>query len=166
MTDIYWIPRKGPGKLGVMPRPRGGDKLEDELKHIRSSGVEILVSTLTDLEIMELDLEKQNSLSKKSGLDFRRFPILDRSIPRKDRAPKFLKELNNELQNGKTIVIHCRQGIGRSGLMAASLLILEGEKPSAAMKRLTQVRGVTVPETPEQNAWIVQFAGSISKSDI
>jgi hypothetical protein len=30
-VDIYWINIPGDGKLGIIPRPRGGDWLEDEI---------------------------------------------------------------------------------------------------------------------------------------
>ena len=46
-TEIYWIKAAGPGKLAVMPRPRGGDWLEDEIRGLKRFGVDILVSLLT-----------------------------------------------------------------------------------------------------------------------
>src|SRR4051812_19402842 len=56
-TEIYWIPTPTPGRLAVMPRPRGGDWLEDEVRSWRAEGVDIAVSLLTPDETRDLDLE-------------------------------------------------------------------------------------------------------------
>ena len=42
--DIFWIKAAGRGRLAVMPRPRGGDWLEDEILHLKRSGIGILVT--------------------------------------------------------------------------------------------------------------------------
>jgi protein-tyrosine phosphatase len=60
----------------------------------------------------------------------------------------------DELQRGKSVLVHCRQGIGRSGLVAASLLVLDGEEPRAAIESVSKARGVRVPETADQEQWI------------
>jgi len=48
--DIFWIKAAGRGRLAVMPRPRGGDWLEDEILHLKRSGIGTLVSMLTPEE--------------------------------------------------------------------------------------------------------------------
>jgi len=47
-AEIYWIDGTWPGRLAIMPRPRGGDWLEDELRDCRRQGVVTLVSLLTE----------------------------------------------------------------------------------------------------------------------
>ena len=34
-TELYWIPGPWLGRLAIMPRPRGGDWLEDEIRSWR-----------------------------------------------------------------------------------------------------------------------------------
>ena len=46
LTEIYWIRLDQPGAIGVMPRPRGGDWLEDEIANLCRLGVTTLVSLL------------------------------------------------------------------------------------------------------------------------
>ena len=43
---IYWIDDFESGRLGIMPRPRGGDWLEDEIRSLKVSGVDAVVSLL------------------------------------------------------------------------------------------------------------------------
>jgi protein-tyrosine phosphatase len=66
------------------------------------------------------------------------------------------------LAQGKKITVHCRQVIGRSGLIAASLLVARGTSPAVAVEQVEKARHVTVPETPEQRAWIDTFAATLS----
>ncbi|MDP2708210.1 MAG: hypothetical protein Q8O70_12020, partial [Burkholderiales bacterium] len=62
------------------------------------------------------------------------------------------------LAEGKNLAIHCRQGIGRSALLAACLLIMTGVDPDTAFQRLSAARGCAVPETAEQREWVRKFA--------
>jgi protein-tyrosine phosphatase len=65
--------------------------------------------------------------------------------------------LESKLLEGKGVAIHCRQGIGRSALLAACLLILAGIDSATALKRVSVARGCPVPETPEQREWVTSF---------
>ena len=56
------------------------------------------------------------------------FPILDGSSP----TPSELRSLANEiLELPKPVLIHCAQGHGRTGLVAAAILIVSGEAANA-----------------------------------
>ena len=48
--------------------------------------------------------------------------------------------------------------IGRSALIAASLLVLAGLAPDEALQRIQIARGAPVPETTAQRDWIARFA--------
>ena len=59
------------------------------------------------------------------------------------------------------MVVHCRQGIGRSGLLTACLLIASGATPEMAFQRISAVRGCPVPETMEQREWVHALASEL-----
>lgn len=59
---------------------------------------------------------------------------------------------------GKKIGLHCRQGLGRSPLIAACLLVRGGVAPEMAWEIIGAARGTTVPETSEQREWLNRFA--------
>ena len=69
-----------------------------------------------------------------------------------------MKSLEIKLGAGKATGIHCRQGIERSGMIAACLLVSSGIFPDEAFSRLSEARGVSIPETDEQRAWVDAFA--------
>jgi hypothetical protein len=58
------------------------------------------------------------------------------------------------------IAFNQRKSIGRSAVMAACILVMLGMTANDALHRVAQVRGCPVPDTPEQRAWVEQFAQS------
>jgi len=158
-TEVHWIPGPWPGRLGIAPRPRGGDWLGDELRSWREAGVDVVVSLLTPQEEAELDLDDEEARSRYSGLEFLRLPIPDRSVPEsRFEVADLVTRLEEALAAGKDVAVHCRQGIGRSGLVAALMLVAAGRGPDDAFHAVGIARGIPVPETEEQRAWAEQFA--------
>jgi protein-tyrosine phosphatase len=155
----YWVEGPCLGKLALSARPRGGEWLEDEIASWAGDGVNSVFSLLTVEEERELDLANEAAEAEAHGMTFLSFPIPDRQVPDSESdLAKALEKLDRELANGKSVVLHCRQGIGRTGLVAACLLLTKGMDPDAAIRRLTAARGIPVPETPEQRRWIDCYA--------
>src|SRR5215472_7180773 len=158
-APLYSVQGLPTGKLSVMARPRGGDWLLDEIKALRASGVDILVSLLTSLEVSELDLAEEAMFCHQQGISYISFAIRDRSVPPfSDQTFSLLKQLRASLSEGKHLVFHCRHGLGRAVLMASSVLVLTGFSPEQAFDLLSRARGYRVPETEEQRAWVIAFA--------
>lgn len=157
-TELYWIPGPWPGRLAIMPRPRGGDWLEDEVRAWRSGGVDQIVSALESQEADELNLNREAELSKENGIEFIAFPIPDRGVPSSPKATtELLRALRRKLNDGQSVAIHCRQGIGRASLLAACLLALAGMTPDEAFERIQVARGCAVPDTADQRQWVAKF---------
>jgi protein-tyrosine phosphatase len=164
-TALDWIDGAWPGKLAIVPRPRGGDWLEDEVQAWRQAGLDVMVSLLTREESVDLDLAQEEELSQARGLQFIGFPISDRSVPHSRRATlELLRELHQLLGKGKTVGLHCRQGIGRSAVVAACLLVFLGIEPEAAFQHISAARGCTIPETAEQRDWVIAFARELQET--
>src|SRR4051812_29591248 len=149
-AEIFWIEGVGRCRLAVMPRPRGGDWLEDEVRSLRASGVDVLVSLLTREEVEELDLADEAGCCAACGIEFLSFPITDRGVPASaSGALGLVRRLAALLAGGKAVAIHCRQGVGRSALLAACVLASLGERPDSAFERIAGARGRPVPDTAE-----------------
>lgn len=161
--DFYWIDGPWTGKLAVAPRPRGGDWLEDDVLRWRSTGFHAVISLLTSSEEVALDLSRENDLVEKNGMKFLSLPIPDRDVPNSEtEVASILEALDKRLTAGENVLIHCRQGIGRSGLIAACLLINQGMDPEDAVTKVSQSRGLTVPETAAQRRWIDHYREVLS----
>lgn len=160
-AEIYWVTTIGSARLATMPKPRGGDRLEDEIGSLREMGVDVLVSTLIDEEIVEdsVSLVDEARYCVDHRIEFLRFPIPDHTAPPLDeKLAEFIKELSARLAAGKNIAIHCRAGLGRSTTIAACLMVSAGINPIGACEMISAARGFTVPETDEQRNLIVGFA--------
>jgi protein-tyrosine phosphatase len=158
-TELYWLEGEWPGRLAIMPRPRGGDWLADEMQSWRDAGVDVVVSLLEPDEIADFDLAAEEELARANRIAFHSLPIADRGVPGSLTAVAALVDmLTDELRAGKNVAIHCRQGIGRAALVAAGVLIALGLDADAAVQRVATARGRPVPETPEQQQWISNFA--------
>lgn len=133
---------------------------------LKSSGVDVLVSALTGPELDELGLADEPRAAVAAGLRFVAVPIPDRSVPDLVSVLPVLRELAARLHEGAQIVTHCRAGIGRSSLLAASLLILNGTDPDTAWGRIERARGLTVPDTAEQREWVMELPAYASSVDV
>lgn len=153
-VTVHWIENATAGRLGTMSRPRGGDWLEDEIRALQQQGVDVIVSLLEAREISELELEDEPACCASSGLTYLSFPIPDYSVPAsREQTRAFVRKLNDFLCEGKNIVIHCRQGIGRSSLLAAAVLVWQGCAVEEAFEIISVARGRAVPDTDAQRAW-------------
>ncbi len=155
--DLYWVD----STLAVASRPRGGDWLDDEMADIRRQGIDVLVSCLLPSEEKELDLTAESQAAKHAGIAFVRTPIEDRGTPTDPSAfAEVVNRLSDDRRAGRHVAIHCRQGLGRSPLVAAALLVRSGQSPDEAWALVAERRRQSVPDTDEQRDWIRSFARS------
>ena len=156
--DLFWIPGPWPGRLAVATRPRGGDWLEDEAGGWRRAGLDVIVSLLEKEEAVQLELADEGQVAESKGIHFISFPIPDRGVPSSMPASLgLLRKIAKALDQGQNVAIHCRQGIGRSGLIATGVLVASGMPVEKALKTVSTARGLAVPETRAQFQWVHQL---------
>jgi protein-tyrosine phosphatase len=162
-TQLHWVDGPWQGRLAMAARPRGGDWLPDEISAWRESGIATVLSLLERQEERDLDLSAERDVVENHGMNFLSFPIVDRNVPTSEaELGKMLDVLHHDLAAGKGVVLHCRQGVGRTGLVAACLLVTDGLDPGEAIERLKSARGIDVPETAEQRRWIAGYADAFA----
>ena len=148
-----------------MPRPRGGDWLEDEISALKQLEVDAVVSLLESHEIADLDIFDEARLCREQKIDFLSFPIVDRNIPVSlPEFSRFAEKVAVLLRDNKSVVVHYRQDVGRAGLLAACALILTGISADEALSRISQARGCVVPETEEQKSFVEKFENEVSQN--
>jgi hypothetical protein len=158
-AEVHWIPGPWRGRLGVVARPRGGDWLGDEVQSWRAAGINVVVSLLTHDEAIELQLEEEERRCRDEGMEFLSLPIPDRGIPLAvDPVAELVGTVGHAVESGESVAVHCRQGIGRSALIVASVMAVFGEKPARAFQKIASARGRPVPDTREQTDWVEHFA--------
>lgn len=161
-VDIYWIAGVDNGRLAIMPRPRSGAWLEDELKAWHRGGVDVVVSLLTPPEITELGLQSEPAVCRENQLEYLSYPILDRQVPSSSsNTVELVRRIRESLSQNKGVAIHCRMGVGRSALVAACVLVSQGFQAQKAFDLIRQARGIVVPDTDEQRDWVNNLSANL-----
>ena len=157
-TRVFWLPGHWSGRFGILSRPRGGDWLQDDVKAWRRD-VDFVVSLLEPEEEAQLALSDEGREAVAAGIDFHAFPIPDRGVPRsKESVAALAEQIHDALGRAQNVAVHCRQGIGRSALIAGAVLIAAGQSPALAISTIEGARGLPVPETDEQRRWLQDFS--------
>ena len=151
---IYEVVAIGAGTLSIMARPVGGEGIEDEFAGLRRLGVDHVVSLLEIVEQADVGLQDEESLCNRNGMRYTSFPIIDRDVPDKVQALNLAAALHQDIEGGEHVVIHCRAGIGRTGVIASAVLVAQGYLPAAAIHMVSFARGVLIPDTDEQDGWV------------
>ena len=160
MQDLFWIQGPGPGRIGVMPRPYGGEGLEDDILDLRRQEVDTLVSLLERSEVERYELEREGELCAAMGIDFLPYPIPDHTAPKDLRSTTlFARGLAERYRRSRRILVHCLAGIGRSPTIAGAVLLEAGLPLDEVLRRMSDARGYPVPEMPEQLVWLKKYAG-------
>lgn len=154
-TPIHWVAGVEPHRIGLMARPRGGEQLPDEVDAWSLAGVDVVVSLLEPREARDLELVDEPVLCARRGIEFRNLPIADRGTPtsRKDFVA-LIDGLEQDLEAGRAIAIHCRAGIGRTGIVAACLLSRLQVPAHELFHQLSRSRGLSMPDTVAQIEWV------------
>jgi protein-tyrosine phosphatase len=122
-----------------------------------------VTSLLTPVEADELGLRDEPRLCADAGIRYLSFAIPDRDIPDSEIAAiDLIHNVARKIDRGNNVVIHCRQGVGRSGMIAAAVLVAGGIGIEEGLHRLAASRGLDVPETAEQLAWVRHKAQVLS----
>jgi protein-tyrosine phosphatase len=166
---LHVIAWPGPGRLATMAHPRGGPCLADEMAGLAGAGVDVFVSALTWEEDRRLGLTEAAEAAAAAGIEFLSFPIADRGVPRaQDIAGDFDVvalgvRLAAHVRAGRFVVTQCFAGIGRSTLLAAVTLVMLGAGPEAALRLVSEARGLPVPDNDAQRHWFYEFAETLSR---
>jgi len=156
--ELYWVRGTEPARLALMPRPRGGNWLVDEAAGWQRASINTVVSLLERHEVRELELQAEEAVCQAIGIEFLQFPIADRSTPTPEaRLLEFVRGLHDRIQRGDAIAIHCRVGIGRTGLLAGCLLHLLDVPGQDIFHILSRSWGFSMPDTSVQAEWVERF---------
>lgn len=125
---------------------------------MKRGGIETVVSLLEPFEAEMLGLAEEGRLAEAAGLEFLSHPIPDTRVPSDTAAfRRFASGLGERLALGEHVGVHCRACIGRATMTAACALVHLGWLPARALVAIRRARGVQVPDTAEQKAWILRY---------
>ncbi len=129
--------------------------LERDLDAIRDWGAEVLVSLIEPEEYSRLGVEDlpEKARARMAHLSL---PVPDYGLPGPEWEEAWAAEgprLRSILRRGGKICLHCMGGLGRSGTIAARLLVELGVPPEPAIRSVRAARPGAV-ETAEQEEYV------------
>ena len=120
------------------------------------------VAVLTLIEEHELKTLKVDYLGKAVAahhMDWLHAPIRDVSVPDQGFENAWVEigeGLRDRLRAGFDILVHCKGGLGRAGMIAARLLVELGVSPTEATRRVRAVRPGAI-ETADHEATVMAW---------
>jgi len=152
----------GPGLLGMSRLPGLAGNFLTDIEVILDLNPTTIIS-LTEKKEMKV-LGSRNFISSVTNekISWLHFPIKDFGIVEKQQEvfwELISKNIRQQIDGGGRILIHCRGGCGRTGMIVLRVMIEFGEDPDKALKRLRKIRPCAV-ETKPQETWARSFCAS------
>jgi protein-tyrosine phosphatase len=97
----------------------------------------------------EHELTPYDSLIPESARHLR-LPVQDFTVPSREQIVFALDTIDDELDAGGIVYVHCWAGCGRTGVIVGCWLVRHGMPPQAALARIAEMRGLGCPQTLEQ----------------
>ena len=158
--------RPGYGRIGVTFCPGKHDRaaatgawardLAADLDAIVAWGARLVLTLIEPAELVALKVENLGAAARARGMDWRHLPIADYSVPGAAFEAQWRAtghDIRALLRDGQDIVVHCKGGLGRAGMIAARLLAELGAPPEDAIKQVRRARKGAI-ETPAQLAQV------------
>jgi ADP-ribosylglycohydrolase len=156
LPNSYWVE---PGRLLAGEHPAAVDpaSTRERIALLVAAGVRNFID-LTEPH----ELEPYRTLLG-SDVGYENFPMPDHSLP---RSPQQMREVQVALERAMgaagAVYVHCRAGIGRTGVTIGCYLREQGESPQGAMVELNRLwqqnaraaRWPSIPETQEQEDYV------------
>jgi ADP-ribosyl-[dinitrogen reductase] hydrolase len=163
--------KAGQGFLGLTLCPGKKDEARNwgrdlgvDLQVIKKWGASTVVTLIEDHEFAMLQVEALGQNIRAMGIDWIHLPIVDVSVPDQRFKTEWVTQgpkLHKRLDAGDRILIHCRGGIGRTGLVAGVLLAERGVSPKNAIEQVRKARLGTI-ETRQQENYVLSTLSSWS----
>lgn len=170
LANSYWVL---PGRLLAGEHPSGreatlNDTARARVRELIAAGINCFVDLTEEGECPGYEL-----LLPPTATYLRR-AIRDQMVPRRfTQMRRVQDEIASALAAGRNIYVHCRAGIGRTGMVAGCYLVEQGLAGSDALRDLNVLwttqcaRAATwpaIPQTPEQADYIRKWAARAAKS--
>lgn len=119
------------------------------MARVAAWGADLVLTLVEPKELAALGVAHLPDWVADAGMAWRHFPIVDYGTPTGDWGP-LSAELHGILASGGRVMIHCRGGCGRTGMIALRLMNEAGEVD--ALTRLRTARPCAI-ETDAQMDW-------------
>jgi protein-tyrosine phosphatase len=156
---LYAVDVSG-GNLAISALPGAGGSYASDLALIHDWRPALVLSLTESKEMQAVGAEDLGPALGAMGCRWVHLPIPDFDVPSEQVLASWStvsETARKALAGGGRVLVHCRGGCGRSGMIALRLMIEAGEPPETALARLRAVRPCAV-ETDAQLVWATKGA--------
>lgn len=141
-------------------------ELEHDLDAIEAWGARTVASLVESREFDVYGVPGFVAAMRRRGFAWLHMPIADMAIPAADFAmawDRHGRDVLARLGAGERVLLHCAGGLGRTGMIAARILVEFGGEPAAAIAAVRIVRPGAI-ETTAQERFVLSRAALGSSS--
>jgi len=149
---VDWLPGLSFGLTICPGRSDRHRDLDRDLDVLAQSAA--LLCLLPDVELAWAGVPDLIARARARGIDVRQHPIHDQGVPDPGDLRKTLAWVQDHLDRGQRVVVHCMGGLGRSGLVAACLLVDQGQDADQAIATVRAARDPRAIETLVQERFV------------
>ena len=155
--DLAAVPGLGdaPGRLGMTFLPGkqyvgwqgpAWRDLDRDVKRLREDhGCDLFLLLVEDHELVSTRTTALVEVFERHGIELRRHPVVDMDVPIDGPAYRAMLEgLTAAIREGRSVVVACRGGLGRTGTAVACLLVDAGTEPDEAIAHTRASRRNTI----------------------
>ncbi|WP_062267737.1 cyclin-dependent kinase inhibitor 3 family protein [Endozoicomonas arenosclerae] len=165
-THPFWfiaLPETS-AKLVLTPCPGTKESsLPEALSVLKDQGVSAILTLMTTEEMEKNQVADLEAETNKSGMKWFHLPIADDQGPTEVYAAAWSAagpEVHQLLNQGQSVAIHCKGGSGRTGLVAAQIMLERGMELDHSIKLIKEQRPGAF-SSPQQQEYIQQVAERI-----
>lgn len=152
--DVFSSPMLN-GELLFTPCPATkGTSLIEAVTTLKQAGATGIITLMADAELAENGASDLGLVCQQTGLQWYQLPVADDAAPAADFQAAWQQhaaEILQRLQAGETLAIHCKGGSGRTGLIAAQIVLAAGGELDMTIAAVQALR----PRALQQPAHLV-----------
>ena len=130
----------------------------DPAAALEDVGAEVLVCLLTDAEIAMRFPDYPAWLADPSPHQANHVPMVDQGVTGDDIFRRLVDDINQHLDEGTGVLVHCGAGYGRAGIVCISVLTSRGVALDDAVAAVRAARPAAGAQSHSQEAQITRLA--------